>query len=79
MPAKILAFLLLLFGVGASLSVLYKSLIAVVNPQFQKKPEQQSKRNQLNYSANNLKLDNRTEGNQELENILESGKPGNER
>jgi len=77
LPGKILAFLLLLFGVGATLSVLYKSLIAILKPSFQKKPEQRLIGNQLNRSHNNLKLYNRTEENRKSGNVEENCKSGN--
>ncbi len=61
MPGKILAFLLLLFGAGVTLYVLYKTALAILNPAAQKKPEQQFETNHLNRQHNNLQLYNNTD------------------
>lgn len=52
--------------------MLYDTLLAILNPTAQKKPEQQFKGNQLNRLHNNLKLHNKTEGNHKSGHEIES-------
>ncbi len=56
MPGKVLAALLLLFGGGITLYILYKASLAVLQPVVQKKLAQQMKREKHEQLENNLEL-----------------------
>lgn len=56
MAGKALAVLLLLFGGGATMYILYKVCLSVLKPVVQKKLEQKMKKDRLNLLQNNLNL-----------------------
>jgi len=64
MPAKVLAALLLLFGGGITLYILYKASLAVLQPIVQKKLAQQMRREKYEQLENNLQLHRQAEQNQ---------------
>lgn len=56
MAGKILAALLLVFGGGVTLYIIYKVALGIMQPVVQKKLEQKMQKDNLNKLQNNLQL-----------------------
>lgn len=63
MAGKILAAVLLFFGGGATLYIVYKVALGIMQPVVQKKLEQKMQKDNLNKLQNNLQLHNQQDTN----------------
>lgn len=64
MLEKILAAVLLIFGGGITLYIIYKAALAVLQPVVQKKLEQQMQKEKLTQLENNLQTHQQVDQNQ---------------
>ncbi len=64
MAGKVLAALLLIFGGGATLYILYKAALALLHPVVQKKLEQKMQKEKYEQLENNLQLHQQPDQNQ---------------
>ena len=64
MPVKFVAILLLIFGVGVTLYVIYRAALALLHPVVQKKLEEQMQKERAQQLQNNLQLHQQPEQDQ---------------
>lgn len=64
MAGKIIAALMLIFGGGITLYIIYKVALALLNPVAQKKIQQKMEKEKLEQLQNNLQLHQQSDQNQ---------------